>query len=288
MANEEMQQQWSESARGWVANARTFDAVSLPFTEAILSSADIQPEHLVLDIGCGTGALLHRAIFLGATPVGVDISETMAQAAHRHVPKATVVVGDAETIDFISASPGGRPFDRVVSRFGVMFFDDPVAAFQNILRATAPGAVMTFVCWRNAENPMLSLGTELLAAHLGPSVDTLHTTAAGPLAFGDAERVRAVLEEAGWGQIAIEPFDGLCDFSTDTSNGVEERLAIILSTETGRRAQAEIRPRLGRRGWDALLTEVRTELRQNLVDGAMRVIGRTWIVGAVNPAVVVR
>lgn len=281
MPNEEMQQHWSDSAAGWVANARTFDAVMLPFTTAILESADIQPGHRVLDIGCGSGALLRRAAALGATPVGVDISEVMVQAAHRHVPNATVVVGDAQTVDFTSAAPG-RPFDRVVSRFGVMFFDDPVAAFDNILKSTARGAVMTFVCWRNGENPMFTLGTDLLAARLEPSIDSQNSTAPGPQAFGDGERVRAVLTQAGWGDVTIDPFDGLCDFSTDGSDGVEERLDVILATETGRRAQAELRPQLGAQGWDELLTEVRTELRRNLVDGAVKLVGRTWIVGAVH------
>lgn len=277
-----MRNTWSNNGVGWVDNERTFDAVLAPFTEAILQSAGLRPGDRVLDVGCGSGTLLQRAVALGAAPVGVDISDTMVQAARRRVPEATVLLADAATVDLRAAAPG-RPFDRVVSRFGVMFFDNPAAAFANIRQSAAPGARLTFVCWRDADNPMFTLGTDVLTAHLQPAAAAADPTAPGPLAFGNGDRVRTILDEAGWGEITTDACDGLCDYSLDGGDGVEERLAMVLASMAGRKAHAELEPRLGEHGWAALVDDVRSELRGNLVDGAVRFPGRTWLVTATNP-----
>ncbi|MDF2825615.1 MAG: type 11 methyltransferase [Mycobacterium sp.] len=271
-----MRDNWSDRGVGWVENERIFEAVLAPFTEPVLSAAGITAGNRVLDIGCGSGALLRRATALGATAVGVDISDAMVAHARRQVPQAHVLLADAQTADLAAAGP----FDRVVSRFGVMFFEDPVAAFTNIRSATVPGATLSFVCWRAAENPMFTLGTSVLAGHLGDAAP--RPGAVGPLAFGDGDRARALLADAGWSDIGIDPFDGLCDYSIDGSDGVAERMAVVLTSSTGRAARAELEPRLGAEGWAALVADVRAELQRNLVDGAVRFVGRVWVVRAVN------
>lgn len=103
-----------------------------------------------------------------------------------------------------------------------------------------------------------------------------------PLGLADAARVRALLTAAGWSDVAIEPVDGLSDYAIDGSDGVEERLAMVLSGTTGRAARAELEPRLGPVGWQTVLDEVRAELRDHLVDGAVRFVARTWLVTAIN------
>lgn len=276
-----MRETWADTGFGWVEHEQTFDRALAPFTDAILRTTEVGSGDRVLDIGCGSGTLLSRTAAVGAIPVGVDISEVMVQAARRRVPEASVLAGDAQTADLNTAS--GQPFDQVVSRFGVMFFDDPVAAFANIRRSSAPGAGVTFVCWREGDNSMLTLGTSVLAAELEATFGAPDPTAPGPQAFGNDDRVRAILADAGWGHITVDPVDGLCDFSADDTDGVEERLAMVLSTTTGRRAHTELQPRLGPRGWDALVEKVRTELRNHVVDGALKFIGRTWLVTAANP-----
>lgn len=283
MANELWRETWSGGGVGWVENEQMIDAVMAPFTEAILQSADFRSGDRVLDIGCGSGTLLQRAVALGAVPVGVDISDAMVQAARRRVPKATVLLADAQTVDLTSATPG-RPFDRIVSRFGVMFFDDPVAAFANIRQSAASGATVAFVCWREADNPIFTLGTSVLTAQLEALSAAPDPTAPGPQAFGSGDRVRAILTDAGWVDVDVDPFDGLCDYGLDGSDGVEERLAMIMATTTGRNARTDLEPRLGARGWAALVDEVRAELRRNLVDGALKFVGRAWLVTAANPA----
>jgi predicted TPR repeat methyltransferase len=110
-----------------------------PVHRRVLNAADLGTARRVLDVGCGTGTLLEAAVSAGAAAVGVDISSAMVDAARRRVPAATVVTADAQTADLLAAAPGA-PFDRVVSRFGVMFFVDPETAFANIRSATASGA----------------------------------------------------------------------------------------------------------------------------------------------------
>ena len=137
MANEAMRDHWAIGAEGWVRNERIFDAAFASFTAAVLGAADLGAGQRVLDVGCGSGTLLDAAVAAGADAVGVDISSAMVEAARRRVPTATVVTADAQTVDLLVTVPGA-PFDRVVSRFGVMFFAEPATAFANIRSATAP------------------------------------------------------------------------------------------------------------------------------------------------------
>lgn len=280
MANEEQQQAWATQGIDWVDNAAIFETVLAPFADAVTQAADIAPGARVLDIGCGSGTLLQRAAALGAIAFGVDISEPMVQAARRRVPEATVALGDAQIVDLREAADGAS-FDRVISRFGVMFFDDPVAAFTNIRHAAAPGSRLAFVCWREGDNPMFTAGIDVLAAKLESPPAALDPASPGPLAFGDPERVRAILTDAGWTDIAVEPFDGICNFSIGGSDGVEERLTLILANRTGQQARAELQERLGADGWAGVVEELREELRRQRVDGVVQFPGRTWVVTAI-------
>lgn len=272
-----MRDNWSERGTSWVTNERIFEAVLAPFTEPILRAVGVRPGDRLLDIGCGSGTLLQRAISAGASAVGVDISDVMVEAARRRAAEATVLLADAQTADLRALGP----FDRVVSRFGVMFFEDPVAAFTNIRAATAAGATLAFVCWRDADNPMFTLGNSVLAARLQNPALASASDPVGPLAFGDRRRPRQILTEAGWHDITVEPFDGICDYGIDGSDGVEERLAVVLTSSTGRAARAELEPGLGAAGWAALVEDVRAELRRHLVDGVVKFVGRVWVVSAV-------
>jgi len=281
MANEAMRDNWTTGAEGWVRNERIFDAALSPFTVAILGAADLGSASRVLDVGCGAGTLLEAAAAAGADAVGVDISPVMVEAARRRAPTAIVVTADAQTADLLAAAPG-PPFDRVISRFGVMFFADPEEAFTNIRAATAPRARLVFACWREGEDDIFSLGLHGLMARVAEPRARPMPGAPGPMGLANADRVREVLTVSGWSDITIEQNDALCDYSLDGSDGVEERLTIVLSGTLGRAVRAELEPRLGPDGWQAALDSARDELRAELVDGAVRVVGHTWLVTATN------
>ena len=281
MANEAMRDSWTTGAEGWVRNERIFDAVLAPFTAVILDAAELDSARRVLDIGCGAGTLLEAATTAGADAVGVDISTAMVEAARRRAPNATIAVADAQTEDLLGIAPG-PPFDRVVSRFGVMFFADPEVAFANIRSATAPGARLVFVCWREGETEMFSLGLRALSAQLANPPARPLPGSPGPMGLAEADRVREVLTVAGWSDVTIEIADGLCDYSIDGSDGVEERLTVALSGTVGRAVRAELEPRLDAEEWEAVVDEARAELRAERVDGAVRFVGHTWLVTATN------
>lgn len=273
-----MRKGWSTTGAGWVANQRVFDAVFEPLTAALVETAEIEADQRVLDVGCGAGTLLEYAAARGARAVGVDISDTMVEAARARVPQAQVHLLDAQSADLTADGS----FDRVISRFGVMFFADPTAAFANIRSACAPGARLAFVCWRAGENQTFTLGVDVLRARMTP-VPPEEPDAPGPVAFGDPERVRRILDGSGWGDIRVDPLDTVQDFGFDGSDGVENRLAVLLATSTGQAARAELLPRLGDDGWAALVDAVRAELRSHVVDGAVRFPAHTWLVTATNP-----
>lgn len=283
MPNEEMRASWTEGAAGWIENERIFDAVLAPVTAAILAAAPARPGVRALDVGCGSGTLLEALSGAGIEVVGADISAQMTAAARRRAP-AAVITADAQTADLLALAPGAR-FELVVSRFGVMFFDDPVAAFANIHRATAPRSRLVFACWRSREeNPMFTLGVDVLAAGLDPPPLAGPPGSPGPMAFADGERLRGLLERSGWDQVSITPFDFTCDFGFDGDDGVEQRLSVLLGTFIGRRAKRELPPVLGEQGWQRRLDEVRERLRANRVEGAVRFPGATWMVTAEHPA----
>ncbi|WP_134765647.1 class I SAM-dependent methyltransferase [Nocardioides sp. 1609] len=281
--NEGQRSDWTDAGRGWVAQEAVFDAAFAPVTEAILTAARLTTGDRVLDVGCGSGTLLAAATAAGAEAVGVDISPTMVEAARRRVPAATVALADVQESDLLDVAPG-RPFDRVVSRFGVMFFADPVAAFSRVRAAVADDATLVFACWRTREeNPVFTRGTDVLTRRL-PAAEPEADDAPGPTTFADPARLRAVLSAAGWAP-TVAPFDFVCDYAaadpTGRSDGVEERLAVVLATSTGARARAVLEPGLGPDGWAALVEEVRADLRSHLDDdGALRMPGAVWLVTA--------
>lgn len=282
MTNAESGRFWADSAHGWVENEFVFDAIFAPVTRAILGAADLSEGQRVLDVGCGTGTLLAAADAAGAAAVGVDISPGMTAAAGARVPAATVLLGDAQVMDLAAEAPG-PPFDRVVSRFGVMFFADPVAAFANLRRVATPGARLVFSCWRTYdENPMFSLGTSVLVERMDPRPEPLAPNAPGPTAFADRDRLAGLLSDAGWASIDITPLDVTLDYGFDGDDGVEQRLATVLSVTTGRTAYEALRPTLTPEAWAALLDDVRAELRRHLVDGVVRVPAALWLVTASN------
>jgi SAM-dependent methyltransferase len=206
---------WNGPAgRAWVDGQALLDRMYQPIEDLLMEAVAAKGPAALLDVGCGTGATtLAAARRLGpaARCLGVDISQPMidaarARAAREQLP-ATFTCADAQTHPFEAAS-----VDMIVSRFGVMFFADPVAAFANLRRAARPGASLLFVAWRSAaENPFMTTA-ERAAAPLLPNLPARRPDAPGQFAFGDARRVRDVLAASGWVGIDARPADVVCTF----------------------------------------------------------------------------
>ena len=204
---------WNGPAgRAWVESQEALDQMFKPFEERLAEAAAAAARASVLDVGCGTGATtiaIARRLAPKGNCTGADISEPMLavarnRAAREGVP-AHFICGNAQVQPFEPAA-----FDMIVSRFGVMFFDDPVAAFANLRRAATQDARLLCITWRSAaENPFMTTA-ERAAAPLLPNLPPRRPEGPGQFAFADERRVAAILQESGWANIAIEPLDVEC------------------------------------------------------------------------------
>lgn len=195
----------------WAALQAPLDRQLRPLGEAGLRALAARPGETILDIGCGSGETsiaLARAVSPGGSVLGADISAPLLAVARERLAASdlplTFELADAQT-----AVLGECRFDAAFSRFGVMFFADPVAAFANIRGSLKPLGRLTFVCWRGAaENPWMTVPLDA-ARPLLPPLPESDPTAPGPFAFADADRVRGILANAGFRSIHISPFDTL-------------------------------------------------------------------------------
>src|SRR3954470_23783743 len=149
-ANAEQREYWnSDEGAIWVTDETRYDEMLAPFAAALLDAAVPTPDATVLDVGCGTGATTIAAARLasGGVTTGIDISGPMIEGARRRAAREGVPNVAFEVCDAQAEPIPTRP-DLLVSRFGVMFFDDPVVAFTNLRGAIAPGGRMAFVCWQ--------------------------------------------------------------------------------------------------------------------------------------------
>ena len=217
------------SGHAWVEAQETLDQMLKPFEELLLAGIPATGVHAVLDVGCGTGSTTlaaARALGTSGHCTGIDISEPMLALARERAARAganaTFVCADAQRYAFEPAT-----IDAIISRFGVMFFDDAVAAFANLRRAARPDAGLRFVAWRSAaENPFMTTA-ERAAAPLLPELPPRRPDAPGQFFFADRERVRTILTNSGWTNIAIESADVTCEFPAGALDAYLARLGPV-------------------------------------------------------------
>ena len=203
---------WNGPAgRAWVATQGLLDRVFQPFEDRLVEAVAARRPRNVLDVGCGAGATtlaVARALGPGGHATGIDISEPMIAAAQARAGNhVSFVRADAQTHTF---APAG--FDMVISRFGVMFFDDPVHAFENLRRATADEAELRFAAWRGPEENPFMTTAERAAAPLLPNLPPRQPGQPGQFAFAHPQRIDQILRESGWAHIDIQPLDVYCTF----------------------------------------------------------------------------
>ena len=200
---------WNEATGPtWAALQEPLDRQLAPLGQLVIDALAPRPGERVLDVGCGSGEtslqLAHTVGPEGAV-TGVDISRPLLEVARRRaagLPRVAFLEADAQTHRF---EPAG--YDAVFSRFGVMFFADPAAAFTNLRSALKPGGRLGFVCWRTpGENPIMVLPAMAAAQHLPPAQPPEHG-APGPFAFAEPERVRGILAAAGFSDVAVTARD---------------------------------------------------------------------------------
>lgn len=229
-AGAEQARLWNGPAgNAWVDAQQTLDQLFSPLEKLLVETASAAPAGRVLDVGCGTGGTtlaIARTLGAGAECTGIDISEPMIAAARSRAAREGLpthfICANAQTHAFEPAS-----FYGIVSRLGVMFFDDPVRAFANLRHAAKDGAGLSFIAWRSAaENPFMTTA-ERAASPLLPNLPPRVPGAPGQFAFADRQRVQAVLEESGWSGIDIQPVDLPCTMPEKDLLGYLSRLGPV-------------------------------------------------------------
>jgi SAM-dependent methyltransferase len=207
-ANADQAEYWnSEAGQRWIPYQEALDQRLAPLTDLLMARAGVRPGECVIDVGCGTGTTaLQLAAAVGAhgSVLAIDISEPLLAAARRRClagghANVRLVRADAQTHRFERAC-----HDAVVSRFGVMFFDGPIAAFANLLSALRPGGRLAFASWGPLEaNPWFVLPLEVGMRRLGPA-EPQPPRAPGPLALSEPDYVREILTGAGFADVRID------------------------------------------------------------------------------------
>ncbi|MFZ4688988.1 MAG: class I SAM-dependent methyltransferase [Polymorphobacter sp.] len=211
MSNSEQIDYWnSKVGDTWARMQDRLDLSFTPVTAALLSLAAPRPGEDVLDVGCGSGETtlaLAGAVGDDGSALGLDVSEPLLERARA---RAEELLSEADFINADAASFDAETgFDLIVSRFGVMFFSDPVAAFANLHARAAPGGRLCFACWQPAPQNLWATLPMSAVAHLLPAQPPADPLAPGPFAFADPDRVGEILDTAGWRDIAFHalPFD---------------------------------------------------------------------------------
>jgi len=211
--DDEQKKRWNGVAgRAWVDAQEVLDRMFEPFETLLVEAVSAGSCRRVLDVGCGTGATtlaIARRLGANGLSTGIDISETMIAAARARAERdgmpARFICDNAQTHAFEPSS-----VDMIVSRFGVMFFEDPVRAFANLRSAARDDAALQLIAWRSAEENPFMTTAERAAAPLLPNLPPRRPDAPGQFSFANGDRVHTILEESGWTGIEIRPLDVAC------------------------------------------------------------------------------
>lgn len=274
--NAEQRERWNgNDGDFWTREQERMDRTLAPVTGPLLAFAEPRDGSTVLDIGCGCGATtveLARAVGPAGRVIGIDISEPMIGRARERLqefPRTSCMLGDAAELPLQDLAA-----ELIVSRFGVMFFGDPVAAFSNLGTALAPRGRLRFACWRPlSENPWLHIPLNAVYEHV-PRLPKPLAEEPGPFAFADTARVIRILTAAGFTTPSFTPLD----IEMDLASGGTLEDAVIQSSAMGpaKRALAnqpdDIRT--------AAIEAIRRALAPYATQSGLRLPGAVWLVAA--------
>ncbi len=258
--------------RQWAEGAERQDRFLAPFGEAALEALGDVAGLRALDLGCGAGAVTLELARRGAEAVGLDVSPDLVAAARR---RAEGVRG----VRFVEAdaaeAPPPGPFDALVSRFGAMFFDDPVPAWRGLRGVMRPGGRLSVACWRSLkENDWAGLPLRLCEG-LTEAPPRLARGAPGPFGWADPDFFAAALEGAGWEEVRWRSVDAALPVGAgDDPVGAAVEMAMGTGPLAARLREADEATR------EEAARRLRAGFAEHLRDGEVRLRGAVWIVSA--------
>jgi SAM-dependent methyltransferase len=267
---------WNGPAGGrWADRQAAQDILLGPVADILIDRAKPVSGERVIDVGCGSGATaiaFGRKVAPSGHVFGIDVSNPMLERARASAPKdlpIDFVLADATVYPFDPQS-----FDLLASRFGVMFFGDPVLSFTNMRKALRPSGRLAFACWREPrENPWMLAPLQAVYKHV-PKLPPQGPEDPGPFAFASEERVNRILSAAGFKNIVMEP----CPLSLDIAigGGLDAAVQSVLGIGPSNRAlegqPAEIRA--------AAMQSIREMLTPLAKGNTVPLAGSIWIVTA--------
>lgn len=270
---------WNGSTgQRWIDRQEAQDMVLRPVDDRLLASASPRTGERVIDVGCGCGATtieIARRLAPEGEVLGLDISAPMLERARERAAKdlpIRFILADATVHELAPQSA-----DLIVSRFGVMFFADPVRAFANLRKGLKAGGRLAFACWRPAKlNPWVIVPLREALKH-APPLPEAGPEDPGPFAFADEKRVRTILGEAGYDDIVLTPHDFDLDFAN--GRGIEAAVTAALTLgPTSRMLDGQSEEVRG-----AAAADIRAALAAHARGDSVPLGAAIWIVTAVNP-----
>ena len=199
-----------EMGERWLANLDRFESMMEPVGSALLAHAGFAAGERVVDIGCGGGGTtvaIAREVAPSGYALGLDVSLALVTEARRRALAQSVPSIDFITADASCDTPLGAPFDRAFSRFGVMFFADPPAAFAHIASLVRPGGRFDFACWTAlAQNPWMGALADVVRRHIDLPAPPVGVP--GPFSLADEQTLRQLLQQGGWTDIRCQRWQG--------------------------------------------------------------------------------
>jgi len=280
LSNTDMSQFWNgDGGQNWIRFQNRLEKSLNIFGEQAILTAKLAQDEYVLDVGCGWGDTtfeIAKSVGLNGYVRGIDISELILDQARTRIDSFGLDNIKFECVDAESHQFKSMEFDVIYSRFGVMFFNDPVAAFRNIKRTLKPGGRLVFICWKSVnENQWVKLPQEITNKYVAMS-EPSNPHAPGGFAFGDAATVLAILDDAGFKETQVETY------ATKFNVGENLDEAIIFLSHLGPASSIIEDPDLDVEIKKRIIAELRSELVKNETSLGIELNAETWIFTAKN------
>ena len=278
IANRDQADHWnsSDDVGHWVNEQARYDGMLAPFVPVILDAVGITATDNVLDVGCGCGATTLAAARRAerGRAHGVDLSAPMLERARDDAQRAGLTNATFEQADAQVHAFDDGSYDAVISRFGIMFFEDPVAAFVNLHRTTGPGGRLAFVCWQaRAANEWMTVPLGALL-HYVPPPPSPPPGAPGMFALAEPDDTRRILDDAGWRDISIDAQS--TPLLVGGPGTLDESVSFLRNGSMGRGllagADADTQ--------DQAISAMRTALQPYVTDNGVRLGSSVWLVTA--------
>ena len=277
-SNKKQKEFWNGPAgKVWVEGKNEKDNMLLPLGNELLKRSNIISGMKVLEVGCGTGYImgqLSKKVGKNGFVTGVDISQTMISEAERYLYNLGITNTTCQVLDVENDDLGKFKYDMIISRFGVMFFNNPIKAFKNLIHSLNDNSYIHFICWQNHKlNPWNSVPLRVVKKYI--ELPVIEERAPSPFAFADKDYIYEILNKSQYKNINIEGYGNLIELHKGF-NLNDAVLDYLYKTPIF----TEQYLKLSDNKKNKLFKDLLTELKKHHADDSFKFNSKTWIVSA--------